>query len=172
MESKNLLELKRKSMSLGLCEIYKKKWDECESKKELIDMALDANGIEYLADFFSFGWGLSPEYILKEFHDYINGAYQRSSNGYTGELFVLNKKTISVRSTLNLLVECDCTVIVPASVVCKIYVCGGSVTIENHGVVDVFCYGDTKEPIFTEDDSRHLHRSTCVHIQHSLWIPR
>ena len=60
-----ILELKRKACLLGLCEKYKDKWDSCKDKKELIDLVLDSNGVEFLADAMTFGWGVSSEFILR-----------------------------------------------------------------------------------------------------------
>lgn len=51
----DLLSFKRNAMMLGLCTSYKDKWDEATSKEALMDMALDSNGVEMLADAAAFG---------------------------------------------------------------------------------------------------------------------
>ena len=88
MSNNELLNMKRKALMLGLCGEYKKKWDSCTSKKELMDLVLDSNGVEFLADAITFGWGCSQEFLLNEFADFINGRYQRKKDGYTSELYV------------------------------------------------------------------------------------
>ena len=39
-----------KAIRLGLCDEYKGKWDSCKSLKDLMDIALSANGIEFIAE--------------------------------------------------------------------------------------------------------------------------
>ena len=86
--SNELLTLKRNALRLGLCGEYKGKWDSAASKRELINMALDSNGIEFMADSIAFGWGLSKEYLLKEFGEFANGFYQCNEHGYTSEMYI------------------------------------------------------------------------------------
>ena len=73
MSKNELLNLKRNALMLGLCGEYKDRWDKCSNKKELIDLALDSNGVEFIADAITFGWGCSQEFLLNEFADFING---------------------------------------------------------------------------------------------------
>lgn len=79
--SNELLTLKRNALRLGLCGEYKGKWDSAASKRELVNMALDSNGIEFMADSIAFGWGLSKDYLLKEFGEFANGFYQCNEHG-------------------------------------------------------------------------------------------
>jgi len=53
--SNELLTLKHNALRLGLCGEYKGKWDSAASKRELVNMALDSNGIEFMADSIAFG---------------------------------------------------------------------------------------------------------------------
>ena len=59
----DLLAFKRNVMLLGLCSSYKEKWDSATSKEVLMDMALDSNGVELLADAHSFGFGMDIQYM-------------------------------------------------------------------------------------------------------------
>ena len=54
--SNELLTLKRNAIRLGLCGEYKWKWDYAASKRELVNMARDSNGIEFMDDYIAFGW--------------------------------------------------------------------------------------------------------------------
>lgn len=124
--SENLLTVKRIAVNLGLCNKYKEKWDKAESKKELIDISLDANGVEFLSDQLSFGWGLTAEYLYDTFSEFVNGKYIRNLDGYTSKLHVLDIGEIIADTTLVTLVSCHGRVLVPQNVVCKIYVAGNS----------------------------------------------
>lgn len=126
---------------LGLCGQYKTMWDACRNKKDLIDMALDANGVEFMADSIAFGWGLSKEYLMKEFGDFINGKYQRNKGGYKSRMYVGYEEDITIDSTITLLVGCKGKVIVPCSMVGNIYICGGcDIDVKNDGVVYLYEY--------------------------------
>lgn len=145
MENKevDLLTLKRNALMMGLCGQYKSKWDGCKTKRELVNMALDSNGIEFMADSIAFGWGLGKEYLQREFGEFMNGFYQCREKGYTSEMYIGAHGVLSVKSTLLLVGYCDDLEIeIPEHSVCRIYVCGGSrVRIENKGNVEVYEYG-------------------------------
>lgn len=143
MSNNELLNMKRNALMLGLCGEYKKKWDNCASKKELIDLALDSNGVEFLADAITFGWGCSQGGLLKEFSDFINGKYQRKKDGYTSELYVEPHDKIELRSTLTVIAGGRASVIVPPNFFGRVYVCGdgGSLIFgSNGGSIELFVY--------------------------------
>lgn len=147
MSNNELLNMKRNALILRLCEEYKKKWDACTSKKELIDLVLDSNGVEFLADAITFGWGCSQEFLLKEFSGFINGKYQRKKDGYTSELYVEPHGEIELRSTITVIVGGKASVIVPPNFFGKVYVCGdrGSLIFgSNGGSIELFVYGEKK----------------------------
>jgi hypothetical protein len=143
MESE-LLKLKRNAIILGLCGQYKGIWDNCKSKKDLVDAAIDANGIEFMADSIAFGWGLSKEFLITEFDEYINGKYRRIKDGYSSELHVGEENnTISVMSTLNLFAYSkNVTIYVPQNSFCRIYLTKCySVRIKADGKFELYVYG-------------------------------
>lgn len=145
-----LLRFKKNAMRLGLCDEYKAKWDACKSFEDLMDIALDANGVEFLADSVSFGWGMAPASLANDFHDFINGRYQREKDGYTSELYVNHASPITLRSTITLAIGCDMEVKLPATFVGTLYVTGGSnvrvmpLLDAHHGSWEVITYGDAK----------------------------
>ena len=147
-----LLTLKRNAVMLGLCGKYKAEWDEAKGKKDLVDMALDANGVEFMAKSVAEGWGLSKDYILDNFGDYVNGKYVRDKDGYTSEIYVGYGGDILQRATLNLFVRCNTSILVPEGSVCKIYVCGVSnVRINCAGKCYVYVYGGYNDVKYSGD---------------------
>lgn len=140
----DLLQFKRNATFLGLCGEYKKKWDACGDKRALVGMALDSNGVEFMADSIAFGWGLSRDFLLKEFGEYANGAYQCHERGYTSEMYIGARGELTARSTILLVAYCDdLRIEVPERFACRVYVCGGSkVEIRNLGATELFVYGD------------------------------
>ena len=61
-----LSEFRRQADKHGICEMSAE-WDNCKSKKQLIDIALSIRGIEYIAKAISEGWGIDADTICREF---------------------------------------------------------------------------------------------------------
>lgn len=138
----DLLAFKRNAMMLGLCGGYKDKWDSATGKEALMDMALDSNGVEMLADAAAFGWGMDIQYMKRTFYDYINGKWKRSKDGYTSCLYVDFNGRIEQDCTITTVLASKATFHVPEGSVCKLYVGGEStVNITGEGVCYVYSYG-------------------------------
>ena len=138
----DLLSFIRIAMMLGLCTSYKDKWDEATSKEALMDMALDSNGVEMLADAAAFGWGMDIQYMKRTFSDYINGKWKRNKDGYTSCLYVDFNGQIEQDCTLTTVLSSKVEFHVPEGSVCKLYVGGESTAhITGEGVCYVYSYG-------------------------------
>ena len=94
-------------MNAGLlCGSYIDKVNDAKSKKQLMDIALDANGSSYLQEMSSKGYGLPYEFICSSFAPYINGRYvaeyrNEKGNGYTSTLYCcFSGEKINVDTTL------------------------------------------------------------------------
>lgn len=89
-----------------LCENYNSKAMSAHSKKQLMDIVLDANGCSYLQEMSSKGYGLPYEFICSSFASYINGRYiaeykNEKGNGYTSKMYCcFDDDTILVDTTL------------------------------------------------------------------------
>lgn len=157
-----LLTLKRNALVLGLCGDYKKRWDSSMSKEDLVNMALDANGCEFITDACTFGWGggFSPSYIKSTFGDYINGKYRRDKDGYTSMLYACHTGSIKLESTILILLGCDTDVIIPPYAFSKVYVgSGSSVRFHGHGKLMVFSYGNNNI-LFHDKEQEVTHITT------------
>lgn len=138
-----ILELKHKALLMGLCGEYKAKWDSCTNKEELMDLALDINGVEFLSDAFAFGWGVSAEYMEREFYDYIHGQYHRKKEGYTSCMLYGNTFEYTLNTTITLLVDSNCQVLTGDYFAGRLFVSGTSkVGITNGGYLELYVYGD------------------------------
>ena len=138
----DLLAFKRNAMMLGLCTSYKDKWDAATSKEALMDMALDSNGVEMLADAAAFGWGMDIQYMKRAFFGYINGKWKRSKGGYTSCLYVDFNGQIEQVCTLTTVLASKVEFHVSKGSVCKLYVSGEStVNITGEGICYVYSYG-------------------------------
>lgn len=173
MES-NLIEFKKKARLLGLCDDYKVRWDNCNSKKELVKLALTINGVEFLADSIAFKWGLPKEYIAKEFSDYLCNTERHSilsESGYTSEMYAMvNDGVINPYGSLNLIISCNCTVKLYENFLGFIYVCDGStLTIDasQSKELRLFVYGNDNDIAFSDRGNGKI---ITEEVQKSKWI--
>lgn len=153
MKINELITLKRNAMMLGLCGVYKDKWDEAKSRHDLFKLSMDANGVEFMADGFAFGWGLTKEFVLREFGVCINGRSFCEYDGYDSEMFVGFSGDITLRTTITLVVGCDnLDIHVRDFNVNKLYVCGGSnIRVICNGVCLLKSYGKNNIVEITEN---------------------
>lgn len=164
-----LLTLKRLARQLGLCEEYTKKWNGAVSKRELMDVALDAKGADFIADSHAGGWGLSADFLKREFGDYINGKYVSDASGYTSELYAGYEGEVTQIATLTLMIDCKGRFVVPEGRACEVYLSGDcDIEIENNGHCAVFAYGE-RNKLRVAGNNIHVRNipSGEPHINHS-----
>lgn len=111
-----------------LCASYSEKVDVAKSKKQLMDIVLDANGSTYLCEMDSKGFPLPYEVILKSFSSYINGRYiaeykNDKDNGYTSTIYCCYSESdrIDINTTLTTLLGCVSSVYINEWDFCRIY---------------------------------------------------
>lgn len=145
-KSKSILELKRKALAMGLCGDYKGRWDSSTNQKDLVDMAADINGADFLCSSVAKGWGLTKDFLINNFNGLINGDYVAKcgkDNGYTSEIYIGHKGDITVRTTILIVLYSDTTIHVPINHVCMIFAAGNTnIFVECNGVCDFVCYSD------------------------------
>lgn len=140
-ELSEILRMKRSAVALGLCGRYRSGWDSAVSREDLVRLALDANGAAFLADAMAFGWGLTEEFIIREFGPYINGRHVVAQDGYTSEMYVGHVGAVKARTTLIFCAGCDISLEVDKLSACEIYcvrtkmraACDGFCTINEYG---------------------------------------
>ena len=118
-------------MNKGLvCEQYKSKISGALSKKQIMDIFLDANGIPFLCEMSSNGNALPYEVILSEFKSYINGRYAsvHGESGYTSSVYCCysDETSIEIETTQTLFLGCSLNVSVKANDYVRIYLDKGS----------------------------------------------
>lgn len=140
----NLEQFRANADREGVCEKYALLWDKAGSKKQLMDIALSAQGADFLCDAIAKDWGISPDEIVKKFGRYINGVYtHEAQSGYTSVLYCKYYGSIEADDTLIVLIDCDVTISVPDWAVCSIYATGlTNISIIGGGRVNLVAYGD------------------------------
>ena len=141
---KMLREFREAAKSRNLCEKYSEMWDNCKSKKQLIDLATDSNGIPYVCESIVEGWGVTPEFISENFKTFINGRYVSQHNGYTSAMYVERffVEPVVVKTTNLVVIACEGVIEVPENTVCNIFIVESDVVIRGTGVCYVKTYGD------------------------------
>jgi hypothetical protein len=147
-----LIDLKRHAIRLGLCDKYKNIWDACRTKEELINMALDVNGIEFIADGYAYGWGLSTDYITDNFIEFVNGDYLSRYDGYTTEMYVSKELNLIPRATATLIMDCSGDIEIPENKICSIYLAKSNIRLRCKGKCDLYIFNteETKCEISSE----------------------
>lgn len=131
---------RRNAERLGLCTTFSQKWSDCKSKKQLFDLACNVNSLAYMADMTSRGYGLTPEYLIREFGQFLNGRCIVEADGYSSCIYCSYDKDIEIHTTALLIIDYKGTVYIPENHICEIYLCGSECQISGNGVALVYLY--------------------------------
>lgn len=144
METRDWLN---KIMNAGfLCGAYTNKVNDAKSKKQLIDVCFDANGINFLCEMQEKGVPLPYETICREFASYINGRYvaeyrNEKGHGYTSKLYCrYNEPEIVVDTTVCSILGYKGTIVVAKNNYAKIYIdknCDVKIKLEEYAKANV-----------------------------------
>lgn len=165
----SILQLKRKAIAIGLCQDYKEKWNNSTTNKDLADLALDINGADFICASVEKEWGLTKEFILNNFTQYINGKYiagQRKD--YTSEIFVGYNGEITARTTILIILYSNAIIHIPQNHACKIFAAKNSmINITCDGYCELINYTPTQHT--EKHGSGHL-RIEDPHTKTDSWI--
>ena len=116
-----------------ICERYLPSVGSAQSRKQFMDVVLDANGMAFLCDMREKGYGLPYDVICGEFRAYLNGRYihtkTKTSGSYTASMYcrIEDPSEITINTTLTGIFGCSCSVHVPANTLCQLIIDGASV---------------------------------------------
>lgn len=135
-----------------LCSEYTPRVLNAKSKKQIMDIVLDANGISYLQEMSDKGFPLDYDVIRKEFAAYTNGKYVATTKGkngveYRGSIYIDQTNPIDVNTHIVSLLNCKCDVIVPKGTCVMIFAdsnCDIKVDCPNGSIAKVEYWGDAK----------------------------
>jgi hypothetical protein len=154
---KTFEEFIAKAKRLGLCQEYTDKVDKAKSKKAFMDICLDANGMPWVARSIAKGWGLTAEYICREYAPFNNGKYVRDMDGYTSAMYCLDGKgddIAAIRATTTALIAIDFigTIYIPKNRICEMHLVNCKCYIKGDGKANVYIYGEDAD-IYDYDKS-------------------
>lgn len=128
---------------VNLCKEYTDKLNRAGSKKAMLDLALDANGLSWTAEAIAKG-ELSVDTIANDFKPFLNGRYIRVANGYSSALYCDIDSEITITTTCALIVDYKGTIRIDRPIA-ELYLANSDVTIlANKGCkVNVYLYNSS-----------------------------
>lgn len=133
----DLDQFKANAKERGICGLLAD-WDNCKSKKQLVDLALSAPAIDFVARAIAEGWGPSADCIAKEFEPFVNGKYVRRQDGYTSALYCNSEGEISITTACALIVGHKGLIRVEIPI-CELYIANSDCEIVG-GIANIYAY--------------------------------
>lgn len=148
-------EFRKNAETHGICGMSKD-WDNCKSNKQLLDLALSARGLEYVAKAIAEGWGVPADEVCKVFAAFNNGKYVRDKDGYTSALFCScgseqDLAEIIASTTAILVIGFNGTIHIPQNRICEMHLVNCECYVKGVGKGIAYIYGNTK--ILNEKDA-------------------
>ena len=157
-----MFKYRKAALVNGLCGEYKGYWQAAGTdKRKLIKLALNQQALPHLMTYCWNGDGLSKNYILKNFHDHINGRdiiYDADGvkGDYTYQLYVDYNENTEIQADVNAFMWCDDATITTPQTKCQTIYIGCNTTLHlsmegfNHVIIYLF---DTSSVVFEEADT-------------------
>lgn len=148
-----------KAKRLGLCQEYTEKVDKAASKKQFMDICLDANGMNWLSHAIARWHGLSAEYISREFHAFNEGRYVRNKDGYTSAMYCSPTTNPEITTTAAIVINHFGKVHINRPI-CELYIVNSSVEIDGDGQGVCYLYNseiknNATAPVIIKEDNTY-----------------
>lgn len=152
----NFTEFIEKAKS-NLCKEYTDKLNRAGSKKAMLDLALDSNGLSWTAEAVAKG-DLSADTIANDFKPFLNGKYIREKDGYTSAMYCRPPEDkIEIATTAALIIGFDGVVKVDRP--CELHIVNSKCMIVGTGIPQVYAYNSEVEhpntPIKAIENKKH-----------------
>lgn len=146
-----MVMFRKNALLENLCSEWNGMWSACHNDKEkLMRLVLMRQSAPYFADFCYRGKGLSREYCLKEFGDFVNGRVFNDVDGvegFTSCMYVSPSERLKITTnTTQMLWCCGAYVEIPLTKCPTLY-------ISNHSNVHITCDGFNYVRVYLFDDS-------------------
>lgn len=146
-----MLIFRRNALLANLCKEWDSKWAKCHDDKEkLMGLVLMQQSAPYFADFCYRGKGLTKEYCVREFGDYINGRVFRDCDGvegYTYAMFIDYAMGMEINMDVVQFLWCDGTNMVVPQTKCP------TLYVSNKSKVHLLCDGYNSVKVYLFDES-------------------
>ena len=141
-----------------LCQQYKEAWRKCGDNKEmLVRLALKQQSLPHFSTACYNKLGLSKEYVLQNFGEYINGKRTfddvEGVNGYTYQLYAGYDKDFEISADVTSFMWSECNVTIPETKCSTLYVSNNSsvgFTLNGFNSIRVYLFDESS---ITIDDA-------------------
>jgi hypothetical protein len=151
----DLSSFRKNASERGICSEKASIWDKCTNKKDLMDLALSAQGMDYICDSIAKGWGISPSYIAERFKGFNNGRYvYYSPTGYKTAMYCGYRGMFLCELTALMVIDSEMDITIPDYHICEIYAVGNThLRLHGKGRCRVLVYGDDDSVKIDADSS-------------------
>lgn len=161
---KELFNYYKLSLVNGLCNEYKGYWQAANNDKEkLIKLALSQQALPHLITYCENGLGLTKDYLMTSFKDYINGYVVNDADdvkGYTYSLYVGKKGQISVATDVLAMLWCDVPQVQIKATTCPILYVGAKsdihVVCDGYNMPRIYMFGESHVTLDDVDENSHV----------------
>lgn len=121
----------------GICSMANM-WDKVQSKKQLMDLAMSIQGIEFIAHAIHEGWAPDVSFIANEFSRFINEGYMPDMGGYSSAWYYNPQGDINIKTSTALIFGQAHRIVVDR--ICELYIVNCDVELVGKGraVVHLF----------------------------------
>lgn len=156
-----LIFYRKNALLSNLCKEWNTKWSNCHGDKEkLMRLVLARQAMPHFATFCHNGAGVSKNYCLREFGDYVNGKLFKDVDGvegYTSCMYVGAEEPIIINADTTHLMWCDnIDVTIPETKCSVLYVSNKSsvhITLEGYNTIQVYLFDESEVIIDDADDT-------------------
>lgn len=157
-----LLKYQKAALVNGLCGEYKGYWQAAgNDKKKLVTLAMAQQSIPHLATYCYNGNGLTKDYILNNFKDYINGKTPildaDGVEGYTYALYIAENRILKPSADVSHLMWCkDITLQIKATKCPFLYISNNSdvkLSLDGFNNVKIYLFDESSLTIDDADET-------------------
>lgn len=153
----DLFNYYKNALADGLCTEYRDYWRSASGDKErLVKLAMSQQSLPHVITYCNEGRGMSKDYILENFAEYVNGRTIHDADGvsgYTYSLYVAFNGVLSASDDVSALLWCNSTSVEIKRSKCPVlYVgCGSRVRIITEGYSSLRIYLFDESEVILDD---------------------
>lgn len=156
-----MITFRKNALSANLCSEWNGMWAACHNDKEkLMRLVLMRQSAPYFADFCYRGVGLSKEYCIKEFGNFVNGRTFSDVDGvrgFTTSMYINAPERIKIaHDTVQMLWCCGTDVEIPKTKCPTLYISNKSdvhLTLDGYSAVHIYLFDESSVTIEDADDT-------------------
>ena len=156
-----MLFFRKNAILADLCKDYNDRWSACRGDKEkLMRLVLMRQSAPFFADYCYRGRGLTKEYCMREFSEYLNGRVFNDVDGvdgFTSAMYIDPSTDLEISSDTAQLLWCNnINVIIPQTKCPTLYVSNNSdvhFVLDGYNSIRIYLFDESKVVIDDADET-------------------